>query len=132
MSSELPIPFEATIDEVKTESPDTATLYFSAVPRPAFRAGQYLSIAPHQFRQLTAFIGWLEEQKGKKEPQRKYSLTSAPHEERLAITVKEEEYVAGRTKYPPLLSGLLAHGLKRGDRFTAFGCSGPYVLPEPV
>ena len=37
-----------------------------------------------------AFVAFLEQQKGKKEPARAYSLCSAPHERYLAVTVKEE------------------------------------------
>src|SRR5262245_26553631 len=121
----LPNPFTATVEEVTLDSPDTATLTFSATPRPEYRAGQYLSIDPHQFPPLRGLIRWLEAAKGRREPVRKYSLTSAPHEPRLAITVKEEE----PAKFPPLLSHLLVRGLKPGDAFEAFGCTGPYVLP---
>jgi ferredoxin-NADP reductase len=129
--SGLPRSFEVTVEEVKLESLDTVTLYLGTTGHPEYSAGQYLSIGPHQFRQLAPFVAWLEEQKGRKEPPRKYSLTSAPHERGLAITIKEEEYVPGRTRYPPLLSNLLARGLPRGARFTVFGCTGPYVLPAP-
>ena len=43
-------------------------------------------------------------------------MTSAPHEKYLAITVKEERYVSGNTKYPPLLSPLLVKRTVRGMR----------------
>jgi ferredoxin-NADP reductase len=128
----LPESFECTVEQVRTESPDTATLVLDTHGHHAYRAGQYLSIGPHQFRQLAGFITWLEHEKGKKEPQRKYSIASAPHERHVEITVKEEAYVPGLTKYPPLLSHLLVRGLTAGASFTAFGYSGPYVLPETV
>ena len=44
------------------------------------------------------------EKEGKPEPPRAYSMCSAPHERYLAVTVKEERYVSGLTKFPPLLS----------------------------
>jgi ferredoxin-NADP reductase len=50
----------------------------------------------------------------------------------VAITVKEETYVSGQTKYPPLLSPLLVRRLARGTRLTITGFTGPYVLPEDV
>src|SRR5262249_52763632 len=109
----------------------TATVYLEAAHR-TYRAGQYLSIAPHQFEPLAPLIRELEQQKGRREPQRKYSLASAPHEALLAITVKEEEFIPGRTKYLPLLSKHLVRALAPGQRFGAFGYSGPYVLPEQV
>jgi 3-ketosteroid 9alpha-monooxygenase subunit B len=124
----LPESFEVTLREVRAESPDTATLLLDAGERRAYRAGQYLSIAPHQFGALAPLISELERQKGRKEPQRKYSLASAPHEDAVALTVKREEALPG--KYAPLLSPHLVGGMKPGDRFTVFGYSGPYVLPE--
>jgi ferredoxin-NADP reductase len=126
----LPESFEVTLREVRAESPDTATLVLEAQGRTTYRAGQYLSIAPHQFHALASVIRELETLKGRKEPHRKYSLASAPHEGVLELTVKEEEFVDGVTKYPPLLSKHLVHGLPKGARFTVFGYSGPYVLPD--
>ncbi|MCI0573624.1 MAG: hypothetical protein L0Y66_23035 [Myxococcaceae bacterium] len=99
--------FEVTLQEMRFESPDTATLFLDTHGKKDYRAGQYVSIAPHQFLALKPWIAWLEEQKGRKEPVRQYSLSSAPHEDLVAITVKEEEYLPGRMKYPPLLSNLL-------------------------
>jgi 3-ketosteroid 9alpha-monooxygenase subunit B len=124
--------FEVTLREVQFESPDTATLYLDPHGKVDYRAGQYVAIAPHQFPELKPWISWLEEQKGRKEPVRQYSLSSAPHEPLLAITVKEEEYIPGKTKYPPLLSNLLVRGLHSGARFNVLGYSGPYVLPDDV
>jgi ferredoxin-NADP reductase len=70
--------------------------------------------------------------KGKKEPGRAYSLTSAPHEKQLAITVKAETYVKGQTKYPPLLSPFLTYSVRPGMAFKATGIGGPYVLPPDI
>jgi ferredoxin-NADP reductase len=127
-----PEPFELTVREVRFESPDTATLYLDPHGKTDYRAGQYLSIDAHQFLELKPWITWLEEQKGRREPIRQYSLTSAPHEPLVAITVKEETYVPGEMKYPPLLSNLLVRGLAPGERFIASGYTGPYVLPDDV
>lgn len=125
-----PEPFEVTVRSVRFESHDTATLTLDPHGKKDYLAGQYISIDAHQFKQLTPLITWLEAQKGRREPIRQYSLTSAPHEEAIEITIKEEVYVPGETKYLPLLSNLLVHGLAPGQRFTVSGYSGPYVLPE--
>jgi ferredoxin-NADP reductase len=127
-----PEPFDVTLTEVRFESPDTATLYLDPHGHTDYRAGQYVAIDPHQFLSLRPWIAWLEEQKGRREPIRQYSLTSAPHEPLVAITVKEEEYVPGRTKYPPLLSNHLVRALAPGARFTVTGYSGPYILPPDI
>ena len=42
-------------------------------------------------------------------------LSAAPHEHRLAITVKEERYTSGVDAYPPLLSPLLVRRTPRAD-----------------
>ena len=122
----LPESFEVTLREIRPESPDTATLVLDAPGHTAYRAGQYLSIAPHQFPELVPLIRQLELEKGRKEPQRKYSLQSAPHEDGIALTVKREP----QGRYAPLLSPHLVAGLKPGARMTVFGYSGPYVLPD--
>lgn len=127
----LPDSFEVTLDEVKQETPDTATLYFRVPPaHREYRAGQYASIAPQQFDALAGLRTSLEAEKGKRELPRKYSLTSAPHEPRLAMTVKEEAFDPPHTRYRPLLSGHLVRGLEPGAQLIVFGYAGPYVLPE--
>src|SRR5690606_22188050 len=75
---------------------------------------------------------FLEDQKGRREPPRAYSLASAPHERYLAITVKEEPYVKGQTEFPPLLSPLLVRQLRAGQRVQIGRSAGGYVLPEDV
>jgi ferredoxin-NADP reductase len=70
--------------------------------------------------------------KGKKEPARAYSMSSAPGERYLAVTVKEERYVRGQTRYPPILSPMLVKRTTRGMRLVITGFTGPYVLPEDV
>lgn len=124
---------EVMVADVVPETHDTATLVlFTGNDRLEYLPGHFCTIDPHIFRELDRFTAYLEDQKGKKEPPRAYSLTSAPHEKYLAITVKEEQYVRGLTRYPPLLSPLLVHRLARGTRLTITGFTGPYVLPANI
>ena len=124
---------EAMVADVIVETPDTVTLsLFTGNERLEYKPGHFLTIAPHQFESLERFIAYLEDLKGKKEPPRAYSIASAPDEHRLAITVKEERYVRGTTKYPPLLSPLLVKQLVRGQHVVITGFTGPYVLPDDV
>lgn len=125
--------FDSRVLESVIETPDTRTLVLDiTLPPDAYRAGQYVSIDPHQFPVLRSVIGYLEQQKGRKEPPRAYSMCSAPHEPHLAITIKEEVFEPGRTKYPPLMSGLLVHQIRAGDRLVVRGFAGGYVLPPDV
>ena len=124
---------EVMVSDIRLETPDTATIsLFSGHDRLEYEAGHFLTIDPHQFDSLAGFIGFLEDVKGKREPARAYSLASAPHERHLTITVKEERYVAGVTRYPPLLSPFLVGGLARGTRLVVTGFTGPYTLPRDV
>jgi ferredoxin-NADP reductase len=59
-------------------------------------------------------------------------MSSAPHEPHLAITIKEEVFERGVTKYPPLISGFLVHHVRAGDRMSVIGFAGPYVLPDDI
>ena len=113
------------------ETPDMTTLVlFTGNDRLEYRAGHFLTIDPHQFEALERFTRFLDDLKGKPEPPRAYSMCSAPHERYLAITVKEEQYVSGVTKYPPLLSPLLVKRTVRGMGLVITGFTGPYTLPE--
>src|SRR4029453_12210201 len=94
--------------------------------------GHFLTIDPHQFEALERFIAFLEDLKGKKEPPRAYSMCSAPHGRYLAITLKEERYVSGLTKFPPLLSPLLVKRTVKGMRLVVTGFTGPYTLPANI
>lgn len=124
---------EVTVAGAIRETPDTTTLVLlTGEDTLEYRPGHFLTIDPHQFPALERFADYLEDQKGTREPPRAYSLSSAPHEESLAITVKEERYVRGRTKYPPLLSPLLVHRTGVGARMVITGFTGPYTLPEAV
>src|SRR5205809_979346 len=120
---------EAVVVEVVRETPDTTTLVlFTGNERLDYEAGHFLTVDPHQFEGLERFVSFFEDLKGRKEPPRAYSMSSAPHERYIAITVKEERYVSGTTKYPPLLSPLLVHRTPRGTRLIITGFTGPYTL----
>src|SRR5215831_3091986 len=124
---------EVMVADVVVETPDTTTLVlFTGNDRLEYEAGHFLTIDPHQFEPLERFIAFLEDLKGKKEPPRAYSMVSAPHERYLAVTVKEERYVSGATRYPPLLSPLLVKSTLRGMRLVVTGFTGPYTLPEDI
>ncbi len=124
---------EVMVADTVVETPDTTTLvFFTGNDRLDYRAGHFLTIDPHQFRALERFIQFFEDVKGKREPPRAYSMCSSPSEKYLAITVKEERYVTGVTKYPPLLSPLLVHRVTRGLKMIVTGFTGPYVLPEDI
>jgi ferredoxin-NADP reductase len=124
---------EVMVADAIIETPDTTTLVlFTGNDRLDYKAGHFLTIDPHQFESLQRFINYFEDLKGKKEPPRAYSMTSAPDERYLAITIKEERYVSGMTKYPPLLSPLLVKRTLRGMRLVVTGFTGPYVLPEDI
>jgi ferredoxin-NADP reductase len=124
---------EVMVADVVEETYDTATLVlFTGNDRLDYRAGHFLTIDPHQFQALQRFTAFLEDLKGKKEPPRAYSMVSAPHERYLAVTVKEERYSSGQTRYPPLLSPLLVKHMVRGMRLAVTGFTGPYTLPDDV
>jgi len=121
------------VADVIRETPDTTTLVlFTGNERLDYEAGHFLTVDPHQFQSLERFIAFLEDLKRKKEPPRAYSMSSAPHERYIAITVKEEAYVSGTTKYPPLLSPLLVHRTPRGTRLIITGFTGPYTLSSRI
>jgi ferredoxin-NADP reductase len=122
-------PLSGAVTATRRETRDTVTLELTADEGPhAYRAGQFLTIDPHQFPQLEPLLGDLEARKGRREAPRAYSLSSAPHEPSLAITIKEEPL----GDYPPLLSPLLMNGLPAGSRLVFKGFDGLYTLPEPA
>jgi len=124
---------EAMVADVVRETPDTTTLVlFTGNERLDYEAGHFLTIDPHQFEGLHRFTSFLEDLKGKKEPVRAYSMSSAPHERYIAFTIKEERYVSGETKYPPLLSPLRVHRMPAGTRLRITGFTGPYTLTSRV
>ncbi|XXF76848.1 oxidoreductase [Myxococcaceae bacterium GXIMD 01537] len=128
-----PVEYEVTVAGVRRETHDTVTLLLDFGGTPAdYRAGQFLNVDPHQFPALARFAAYLHEQKGRKEPIRSYSMASAPHEPQVAITIKDEEFLPGVTRFPPLLSPYLVHAPLTGTRMKVTGFMGPYVLPEDV
>lgn len=125
-------PMDLVLKRVERETSDTVTLFLEGPDRFVYKAGQFCTIDPHQFKQLESMVAYFEHAKGKKEPPRAYSMSSAPAEHELAITIKEEIYEAEKTPYPPVLSGLLVHGLTIGAPIHIVGFTGPYVLPDDV
>jgi 3-ketosteroid 9alpha-monooxygenase subunit B len=124
---------EVMVADVIIETPDTTTLVlFTGNDRLEYLAGHFLTIDPHQFESLERFTSFLEDLKGRREPPRAYSMSSAPHERYLAVTVKEERYVSGVTRFPPLLSPLLVKRTVRGMRLVVTGFTGPYTLAADV
>lgn len=124
---------EVMVADVIIETPDTTTLVlFTGNDRLEYLAGHFLTIDPHQFESLERFTSFLEDLKGRREPPRAYSMSSAPHERYLAVTVKEERYVSGATKFPPLLSPLLVKRTLRGMRLVVTGFTGPYTLGPDI
>lgn len=124
---------EVMVADVIVETHDTSTLVlFTGNDKLDYLPGHFLTIDPHQFKALDRFTRYLEDMKGKRELPRAYSMCSAPHEKYLSVTVKEEDYVSGLTKYPPLLSPLLVRRVSRGQRMTITGFTGPYVLPLDI
>ena len=123
--------FNANVLDVVRETPDTVTLVMDIGAPSNYKAGQYVTVDPHQFAGLMPFVGYLEHLKGRREPPRAYSMCSDPSEP-LAITIKEEFYEAGKTPYPPLISGYLVHQVRPGDRMAVVGFAGAYVFPDDI
>lgn len=125
--------FEVMVAETIRETPDTTTLIlFTGNDHLEYKPGHFITIDPHQFPALERWVGYFEDTKGKRETPRAYSLFSSPHEKHLAITVKEERYISGQTKFPPLLSPLLVFRVQPGSRMTVTGFTGPYVMPDDI
>jgi 3-ketosteroid 9alpha-monooxygenase subunit B len=125
-------PYEATVASVIPETHDTVTLVLRMPERVEYLAGQFLTIDPHQFEELADLIAYLEDVKKKREPPRAYSMCSSPLERDVAVTVKEERYARGWTKYPPLLSPYLVRHAAPGQPMTVVGFTGAFVLPPDV
>ena len=124
---------EVMVADTIVEAHDTSTLvFFTGNDRLDYKPGHFLTIDPHQLEALSRFTAFLEDLKGKKEPPRAYSISSSPHEKYLAITVKEERYTHGVTKYPPLLSPLLVKRTTKGMRLSVSGFTGPYTMEDDI
>jgi len=124
--------YEATVEAVLRETHDTVTLVLATPARADYVAGHFLTIDPHQFEELEDLTAYLEDAKGRREKPRAYSMCSSPLEPRVAVTVKEERYVRGTTRYPPLLSPYLVRRVAPGQPMTVVGFTGAYVLPRDV
>jgi ferredoxin-NADP reductase len=122
--------YDAVIVDVVRRTHDASSVYFFIGDAPSYKAGQFLSIDPHQFPELKRWIDFLEMQKGKKEPIRSYSLQSAPGEKCVAICTKAEAYDPKTNKYPPLLSPLMASGSLKGREVVISGFTGAYTIDE--
>lgn len=121
------------VSEAIQETYDTWTLNISvATDDRNYKAGQFLSIDPHQFPELSEIIAYLEHKKGRKELVRAYSIGSAPSESFVSITTKPERYYPEECEYPPLLSPLLGSASLKGRPISFLGYTGAYVLPENV
>lgn len=124
--------FEVVVSRVIPETPDTVTLELFAPHAPKYKAGQFLTVDPAQFPALRPTLEYLQQQKGKKELVRAYSLSSAPHEHRLAFTVKEEPSGPEHGPFPPLLSPLLTYNAFPGMAMQVTGFTGTYVFADDV
>jgi 3-ketosteroid 9alpha-monooxygenase subunit B len=123
--------FDVTISEVVVETADTVTLVMTGPEPFEYKAGQFCTVDPHQFGVIGGMTRFLEDLKKHKEPPRAYSMASAPHEP-LAITIKDELYESGNTKYPPLISPVLVHSVPLGSRIKISGFTGPYTFPDNI
>jgi 3-ketosteroid 9alpha-monooxygenase subunit B len=124
---------DTIVAEVIRETHDAATVVlFTGNDRLEYRPGHFLTIDPHQFPALSGYVGFLEHEKQKRESPRAYSMSSSPHEKQLAVTVKQEPFVAGQTEYPPLLSPYLVRSLAAGMPLQVTGFTGPYTMPDDL
>ncbi|HJP29917.1 MAG TPA: oxidoreductase [Candidatus Latescibacteria bacterium] len=121
---------ETVVAEVREQTHDTASLFLDLGEEPRdYRAGQFITIDPHQFAFLEQTIAYLEEIKGGREKPRAYSMGSAPHERHILVTIKEERFWPGESKYPPVLSPSLTRNCAPGTPVVIKGFAGAYTLP---
>ncbi|HXW52679.1 MAG TPA: oxidoreductase [Myxococcota bacterium] len=119
--------------KAEQETPDTWTLHLNVSEQDKnYLAGQFISIAPHQFPEILDMVRFFEYTKGKKEPVRAYSLTSAPHEKYVSITIKPEAYEPYPGSFPPLLSPILASNILLGRELEFTGYAGAYIMPHDL
>ena len=122
---------QAVVADVREETHDAASLLLDIGDEERdYKAGQFITIDPHQFGFLEQVIAYLEEVKGTREKPRAYSMGSAPHEPHILITVKEERFWPGESKYPPVLSPPLSRHCPPGTTLTISGFTGPYAIPQ--
>ena len=123
---------DAVVVDVVRRTHDASSVYFFVGETGPYKAGQFISIDPHQFPELERWVKHLENVKGKKEPIRSYSMQSAPGEKCVSICVKAEDYDAKVHKYPPLLSPFLASGALKGRECIISGFTGAYYIPDDI
>ena len=124
---------EVIVVDAVRETKDSTTLYLSEGDnQPEYKAGQFLTVDPHQFPALERWCLYLEKEKGRKEPVRAYSLASAPHEEYVSFTVKEDPYFPDEDPYPPLLSPILTFRTPVGTELTIKGYTGSYTMNDEL
>jgi 3-ketosteroid 9alpha-monooxygenase subunit B len=123
---------DAVVVDCVRRTHDSTSIYFFVGDTGPYKAGQFISIDPHQFPELARWVAHLELLKGKKEPIRSYSMQSAPGEKCVSICVKAEEYDPKMHKYPPLLSPFLASGALKGRECVISGFTGAYYIPDDI
>ena len=119
---------ETIVSEVRRETPDAVTLRLDLQGRPfRYRAGQFVEIDPHQFRELADRLTDVESSKSSPERPRGFSLCSDPSEPGFVeISVKE-----GRGgKYPPVLSPWIVRRVRVGQPVRIIGPFGHFHLPD--
>ena len=128
------VTFETVVREVVVETADTVTLVLESTSAfPPWVAGQYLSIDPHQFASLRSVVGYLEHVKHRKEPPRAYSMSSAPHEPYLGITIKEELFERDDDPVSAVDFGVpRASGARRRSHAASAGSPGLTCCAEDV
>lgn len=119
------------VDCVRRTRTTTSLYLFVGDPGP-YRAGQFLSIDPHQFPELAHWLAFLEEKKGKAELPRAYSMQSAPGEKCVSICVEAEAYDPRHHDFPPLLSPFLALSALKARELVVTGFAGAYVVPDDL
>ncbi len=123
-------PRKGKVIEAILEAPDTWTLHVEMEKEERqYLAGQFISIDPRQFPELSEVIKYLEHVKKRRELVRAYSLASIPSEPYISITTKPERFYPDEMQYPPLLSPLLASNVLKGRELQFSGYTGAYVLP---
>ena len=123
---------DAVVVDCVRRTHDSTSIYFFVGDTGPYKAGQFISIDPHQFPELARWVAYLENTKGKKEPIRSYSMQSAPGEKCVSICVKADEYDPKMHKYPPVLSPFLASGALKGRECVISGFTGAYFIPDDI
>ena len=71
---------DVLISDVIVETPDTVTLVMTGPEPFEYKAGQFCTIDPHQFRVMGGMTHFLEDLKKKKEPPRARRAWSRPRD----------------------------------------------------